>query len=90
MVARSPAGCTEALLYGISADFLVEADQYRPRSWDRSWDRNIIDVKFWPTDAGCELRYLPQATEEDRGAHPSKAWTGLAAAGFLAALELAF
>ena len=28
----------------------------------------IIDVMVRLTDAGCELRYLPQATEEDHGA----------------------
>src|SRR5262249_51684 len=27
-----------------------------------------IDVKVRQTDVGCELRYLPQATEEDHGA----------------------
>ena len=30
VVAGSPMGCTEALLYGISADVLVELIQYRP------------------------------------------------------------
>lgn len=35
-----------------------------------SWDR-MIDVMVPFTDAGCELRYLPQA-EEDHGAHPIK------------------
>src|SRR5262249_17983784 len=34
--------------------------------------RTMIDVMVRPTDAGCELRYLPQATEEDHGAHPFK------------------
>jgi hypothetical protein len=42
----------------------------------RSWERRMvvlgaliwIDVKVQQTDAGCELRYLPQATEEDHGA----------------------
>jgi hypothetical protein len=89
MVAGSPTGCTEALLYGISADVLVELINIDLRSWDRSWDRTIIDVMVRRTHADCELRYLPQATEEDRGTHPF-ARTGLAAAGFLAALALAF
>jgi len=57
----------------------------------------MIDVMVRRTHADCQLRYLPQATEEDRGTHPLnrgthplKARTGLAAAGFLAALALAF
>src|SRR5258706_6315632 len=32
----------------------------------------IIDIYSWRTDAGCELRCLPHATEEDDGAHPFK------------------
>src|SRR5262249_31019838 len=40
------------------------------KAW--SWGRAIIDAKVRRTDAGCKLRYVPQATEEDRGAHPFK------------------
>jgi hypothetical protein len=29
----------------------------------------MIEVMVRLTDTSCELRYLPQATEEDRGAH---------------------
>jgi len=38
----------------------------------------MIDVMVRLTDAGCELRYLPQATKEDHGAHPFKGtgWIG--------------
>ena len=45
----------------------------------------MIDVKVGRTDAGCELRYLPQATEEDRGAHLFKARAGIGALAFVAA-----
>jgi hypothetical protein len=30
----------------------------------------FVDVKVRRTDAGCQLSYLPQATEEDHGARP--------------------
>jgi hypothetical protein len=34
-----------------------------------------VDVMVRQTEAGCELRYLPQATEEDHGVHPiNGAW----------------
>jgi hypothetical protein len=72
MVAGSPMGCTEALLYGISADVLVELINIGVRSWDRSWGRAIIDAMVRRTDTGYEPQYLPQATEEDHGAHPFK------------------
>jgi len=42
-----------------------------------------IDVKVRRTDAGCELRYLPQATEEDRGAHLFKARAEIGALTFV-------
>jgi len=35
-----------------------------------SWDRPMIDVMVRQRDAGGKLQYLPQATEEDRGAQP--------------------
>jgi hypothetical protein len=76
MVAGSPTGCTEALLYGISADVLVELINIGLRSWDRSWGRAIIDVMVRRTDTGCEPRYLPLAREEDHGAHPFKGTDG--------------
>src|SRR6266478_4197509 len=41
---RSPTECTEALLYGISAEVLVELIDIGLRSWDLSWGRAIIDV----------------------------------------------
>jgi hypothetical protein len=43
-------------------------------------------VKVRRTDAGCELPYLPQATEEDHGAHPFKARAGIGALTFAAAV----
>jgi hypothetical protein len=39
----------------------------------------IVDVWFRREDAGCQLSYLPHATEEDHGAHPFKARAGIAA-----------
>src|SRR5262249_34843071 len=48
--------CTEALLYGISADVLVELINIGLRSWDRSWGRAIIDVMVRRTETGCEPR----------------------------------
>jgi hypothetical protein len=81
----SPMGCTGALLYGISADVLVELINIGLRSWDRSWGRAIIDVMVRRTDTGYETQYLPQATEEDHGAHPFKARAGIAALTFAAA-----
>jgi len=36
----------------------------------------MIDVMVRRTDAGYELRYLPQAMEEDRGANPFKGTDG--------------
>src|SRR5215831_10726387 len=46
----------------------------------------MIDVKVRRTDAGCELRYLPQATEEDHGAHPFKCAAGLSPLTFAPAI----
>jgi hypothetical protein len=39
-----------------------------------------IDIIIRATDAGYELRYLPQATEEDRGALLFKARAGIGVA----------
>jgi hypothetical protein len=38
--------------------------------------RKMIDSDSWREKADCELRYLPQATEEDRGAHLFKGTDG--------------
>jgi hypothetical protein len=48
---------------------LIELINIGLSSWDRYWGRAIIDVMVRRMDAGCELRYLPHATDEDHGDH---------------------
>jgi hypothetical protein len=50
-------------------------------SWDRTCGVPGIDVMVQPTDAGRELLYLPQATEEDHGAPFKKNWAEAAEVG---------
>ena len=45
----------------------------------------FVDVMVRRTDTGVELPYLPQATEEDRGAQPFKCTAGIGALAFVAA-----
>src|SRR4051794_36385328 len=72
MVGGSPTGCTEALLYGISADVLVEPINIGFRSWDRSRCRAIVDAMVRRTDAGRDRdRRLAAARLHD--AHPAAA-----------------
>src|SRR5205814_776157 len=91
MVAGSPTGCTEALLCSNSADVLVELIDIGLRSWDRSWDRTMIDTKVRQTDAGSRAyrifhepyRIFHKRRREDTMKSRLLLLTGIAALAFV-------
>src|SRR5213592_4084042 len=84
MVAGSPTGCTEALLCSSSADVLVELIDIGLRSWDRSWDRTMIDMKVRQTAAGSRAyRIFHARRREDTMKSRLLLLTGIAALAFV-------